>query len=440
MYKFDLLYRLVATVVLATMPLYSATAQGNVVELDRIVAIVNNEAITSRELSVRVAIVGRQLKRQNIEVPPDDVLSRQVLERLVSNIAQLQLAKDVGVAIDEVTLDRAIAGLADQNKVSISQLRERVERDGVPWSQFREDIKQEIVSTRLREREVDARIYVSESDIDAFLLEQTGADPSQQEFNLAQILLRVAPGATAEQATAQRLRGEEIIKQLARGVEFNRLAASFSDAPDALSGGSLGWRTADRIPQIFIDAVADLKAGEVSKLVRSPNGFHIVRLLDRRGVQAGAGGPAVQQTSVRHILLRINDVTPENEAIRRLLDIKQRVEGKTADFGEMAKQFSADGSAAKLGDLGWIYQGDTVPEFERAMNALAPNQISEPVKSQFGIHLIQVLDRRTDEASPERRRSTARQAIRELRSEEAYIDWLRQLRDRTFVEYKLEDK
>lgn len=440
MFKFDSLARILALAMLMTVPFYGVQAQSNVIELDRIVAIVNNEAITSRELSLRVAIVGRQLKRQNIEMPPDDVLSRQVLERLVSNIAQLQLARDVGVGVDEVTLDRAILGLAEQNKVSATQLRERVERDGVAWSQFREDIRQEIVSTRLREREVDAKIYVSESDIDAFLLEQTGADPSQQEFNLAQILLRVAPGATPEQVTAQRLRGEEIVKQLAKGVEFNRLAASFSDAPDALSGGSLGWRTADRIPQIFLDAVTDLKSGEVSKLVRSPNGFHIVRLLDRRGVQAGSGGPAVLQTKVRHILLRINDVTPENEAIRRLLDIKQRAEAKTADFGEMARQFSADSSAAKLGDLGWIYQGDTVPEFERAMNALAPSQISEPVRSQFGMHLIQVLERRNDEASPERRRASARQAIREQRSEEAYIDWLRQLRDRTFVEYKTDEK
>jgi peptidyl-prolyl cis-trans isomerase SurA len=417
----------------------SALAQTNQT-LDRVVAIVNAEAITSRELAQRVAVVSRQLQKQNIELPPPDILEKQVLDRLISNSAQMQLAKSVGVALDEAGLDRAVAAVAEQNKLSLSQMRDRVERDGVSWAQFRDDIRQEIVTSRIREREVDSRVFISESDIDAFLLEQDGSDLSQKEYNIAQILLRVSAGATAEQVTAQRLRGEEILKQVNKGVEFTRLAASFSDGPEAATGGSMGWRSADRIPQVFVDELISLKPGEVSKLIRSPNGFHILRLVDRRGAQLAANGPPVQQTRARHILLRVSEITPEADVLRRLTEIKQRVEAGTAKFDDLARQFSVDGSASKGGDLGWLYQGDTVPDFEKAMNQLKIAQISEPVRTQFGFHLIEVQERRSDEASPERRRSQARQALREQRSEEAYSEWLRQLRDRTFVEFRLEEK
>jgi peptidyl-prolyl cis-trans isomerase SurA len=404
--------------------------------LDRVIAVVNAEAITSRELALRVAVVARQLQKQNVELPPADILEKQVLDRLISNSAQMQLARTLGIGLDEGSLDRAVASVADQNRLSVAALKDRVERDGISWTQFREDIRQEIVSSRLREREVESRVFISESDVDAFILEQEGADLSQKEFNIAQILLKLPPGASPEQITAQRLRGEEILKQAAKGVDFNRLAASFSDGPEAATGGIMGWRTADRIPQVFLDELATLKPGEVSKLVRSANGFHVLRLLDRRGAQLTANGPPVQQTKVRHILLRVSDLTPETDAIRRLTEIKQRAETGSADFGDMAKQYSVDPSSSKGGDLGWIYPGDTVPEFERVMNQLKINEVSEPTRTQFGFHLLQVLERRTDEASPERRRSVARQALREQRAEEAYIDWLRQLRDKTFVEFK----
>jgi peptidyl-prolyl cis-trans isomerase SurA len=408
--------------------------------LDRVVAVVNAEAITSRELAQRVAVVSRQLKKQNIELPPPDILEKQVLDRLISNSAQMQLAKSVGVGLDEAGLDRAVASVADQNKLSLTQMRDRVERDGVSWAQFRDDIRQEIVTARVREREVDSRVFISESDVDAFLLEQDGSDLSQKEYNLSQILLRVSEGASAEQVTAQRLRGEEILKQVNRGVEFTRLATSFSDGPEATTGGSMGWRSADRIPQVFVDELISLKPGEVSKLIRSPNGFHILRLVDRRGAQLAAGGPPVEQTRARHILLRVSEITPEADVLRRLTEIKQRAEAGTAQFADLARQFSVDGSASKGGDLGWLYQGDTVPEFEKAMNQLKIAQISEPIRTQFGFHLIEVQERRKDEASPERRRAQARQALREQRSEEAYGEWLKQLRDRTFVEFRLEDK
>jgi peptidyl-prolyl cis-trans isomerase SurA len=404
--------------------------------LDRVIAVVNSEAITSRELALRVAVVSRQLRKQNVELPPADILEKQVLDRLISNSAQMQLARTLGVGLDEASLDRAVASVADQNRLSVAALKDRVERDGISWSQFREDIRQEIVSGRLREREVDAKVFVSESDVDAFILEQEGADLSQKEYNIAQILLKLPVGATPEQITAQRLRGEEILKQTAKGVDFNRLATSFSDGPEAATGGVMGWRSADRIPQVFLDELAAMRPGDVSKLIRSPNGFHVLRLIDRRGAQLAANGPPVQQTKVRHILLRVSDISPENEVVRRLTEIKQRTESGNTDFADMAKQYSVDPSSSKGGDLGWIYPGDTVPEFERVMNQLKINEVSEPTRTQFGFHLVQVLERRTDEASPERRRSIARQALREQRGEEAYVEWLRQLRDRTFVEFK----
>jgi peptidyl-prolyl cis-trans isomerase SurA len=417
----------------------AAIAQTNPT-LDRVVAVVNAEAITARELEIRVATVTRQLKKQNIEIPPGDILEKQVLDRLITNSAQMQLAKSVGITLDEASLDRAMNGVADQNRLSLSGLRERVERDGVQWTQFREDIRQEIVSGRLREREVDSRITISETDVDAFLLEQEGADLSQKEFSVSQILLRLPANATPEALTAQRLRGEEILRQLARGLDFNRLATSFSDGPEASVGGAMGWRSADRIPQVFMDELTSMRPGQVSKLIRSPNGYHILLLTDRRGAQMAGNGPPVQQTRVSHILMRVSDVAPESEVLRRLTDIKLRTENKAVQFDAMAKQFSIDPSAGKGGDLGWIFPGDTVPEFEKAMNALKPGEVSEPVRTQFGFHLIQVQERKTDDASPERRRSVARQALREQRGEEAYADWLRQLRDRTFVEFRLDDK
>ena len=230
-----------------------------------------------------------------------------------------------------------------------------------------------------------------------------------------------------------------VADRLQRGNDFGRLAAAFSDTPEAMSGGSLGWRPPDRLPQLFVDAVAKLNPGQVAPLLRSPAGFPVVKLVDRRSAGTSAISTApVTQTHARHILIRPNEIVTEDEAMRRLRDIKRRVETGTGDFAELARQYSVDGSAGRGGDLGWIYPGDTVPEFERAMNALAPGQVSEPVRTPFGIHLIQVLERRTDAASPDRVRQVARQALRERRIEENYQDWLRQLRDRTYVEYKLE--
>lgn len=411
-------------------------------DLDRIAAVVNSDVITLRELAVRVGFVERQLRGQRIEPPPREVLERQVLERMILDRLQAQRAREQGLRIDDAALDRALSSIAEQNRVSVSTMRQRIEADGMPFSRFREDVRQDMLLGRLREREVESRIQVSEADVDAFLAEQAAAGPASTEVLVAQILLRVPEGASAEQIEGQRRRGEELLRQLGRGGDFARLAASFSDAPEAMSGGSLGWRTVDRLPELFAQAITSLKPGETTQLLRSPNGFHILRLVERRGI----GNPAlaaarqpVQQTRVRHILLRITEQAPEGEVTRRLAELRERVASGRADFADLARQFSADGSAGRGGDLGWIYPGDTVPEFEQAMNALAPGAISTPVRTAFGLHLIQVLERRVDEASPERLRAAARQALRERRLDETLQEWLRQLRDSAYVEYRLEN-
>jgi peptidyl-prolyl cis-trans isomerase SurA len=406
-------------------------------ELDRVVAVVNSDVVTASDLASRVRSVERQLRRQRIQAPPADVLERQVLERLVMDRTLVQLAREQGLRIDDAQLERAVAGIAQENRMTPAQLRAQIEADGVSYLRFREDLRDEMLIARLREREVDARIQISEADVDAFLAEQRQAGGGQAEYEIAQILLRVPEGASAEQIERQRLRGEEVIRQAERGGDFARLAAAFSDAPDAMSGGALGPRTADRLPELFAQAVAKMQPGQVSPLLRSPNGFHVLKLLAKR--EAGGlklEGEPVRQTRARHILIRPSELVSEPEALRRLREVRGRIERGEAAFGEMARQYSVDGSAGRGGDLGWIYPGDTVPDFERAMDALAPGQLSDPVRTEFGFHLIQVLERRTDAASPERVRALARQALRERRIEETLQDWLRQVRDRAYVEYR----
>ena len=285
-------------------------------------------------------------------------------------------------------------------------------------------------------------MQITESEVDNFLTSGGGAAQfAQPEINLAQILVRIPENASAEQIAQRRQRAEEALQQLRSGAAFAQVAAAYSDASDALNGGDMGWRTPDRLPQLFVDAVAERRDNELV-VVKSANGFHILRVLGRRTAtpaKAGAATPAVTQTRARHILIKVNQVVPANEARRKLVELKERLDNKAATFPELARMYSNDGSAPKGGDLGWLYPGDTVPEFERAMNALQPGQISEPIESPFGFHLIQVIERKTDDVTQERQRMMARQALRERKIEEATEDWLRQLRDRTYVEYRAEE-
>lgn len=430
----------------ATSGVQSAAPPGDqkrVRVVDTIVAVVNSEVITSQELEERMVTIERRMKNQGIAVPPRAELQKQVLERLIVDRAQMQLAKETGIRVDDIMLDRAVARIAEQNKMSLQDFRNRLEHEGTPFARFREEIREEITMQRLREREVDNKIQITESEVDNFIAASAGtAQDAPQELNLAQILVRIPENATADQIAQRRQRAEEAWQQLKTGSDFAKVAATYSDASDGLQGGDLGWRTQERLPQLFIDATAGLKPGEVSAIVKSANGFHILKLVGKRSpslVRTGAAAPAVQQTHARHILIKVNQVVSSTEARRKLVELKERLDNNAAKFEDLAKLYSNDLSASKGGDLGWIYPGDTVPEFERAMNALQPGQISEPIESPFGYHLIQVLERKTDDVSQERQRLLARQTIRERKLEEATEDWLRQLRDRAYVEYRFDD-
>jgi peptidyl-prolyl cis-trans isomerase SurA len=413
----------------------SVLAQGRVriIEADRIVAVINNEVITQNELRDRVASVERRLKQQGTEMPPRDVLEKHVLERLIIDRAQLQFARETGLRIDDAQLDQALGRIAEGNGMGLAQFRATLERDGVSWTQFREEIRDEMTIGRLREREVDSRIAVSEGEVDNFL--QSAGAAGSEEFNLAHILLRVPEQAKPEQLIRLQARAEEIVAQLRRGADFAKLAAGYSDAPDGLSGGVMGWRSLERLPTLYADAAQKLKPGEISEVLRSPAGYHVLKLIERRGGAIKA--QPVEQTRARHILIKTSELVSEADARRRLASLKERI-AHGADFAELARLHSNDLSAAKGGDLGWLNPGDTVPEFERAMKALKPGEIGEPVQSPFGWHLIQVVERRMD-VSEERMRQSARQALRERKADEAYQDWLRQMRDRAYVEYRLED-
>lgn len=405
---------------------------------DRIVAVVNNEVITMQDLAERTRLARAQLARQNVPPLPDSVLERQVLERLVIDRAQIQFARENAISVDDAQLDRAVGRIAEENRMTMTQFRDVIERDGVPFAKFREDIRNDILINRIRDREVDSRVAISEGEIDNFIAQSKNAQGDvASELNLAQILVRVPESATPEQLAARRKRADEALEQLRGGADFARVSAAFSDAPEALSGGELGYRARDRLPELFVDAVASLKKGETSGVIKSANGFHILKMIDRRGSEVHA---AVTQTHVRHILVRTNELVSQDQARRRLIDLKERLDNKAGDFAELARLHSNDGSASKGGDLGWVYPGDTVPEFEKAMNELKPGEIGAPVQTQFGWHLIQVLGRRTEDASADRVRLAARQALRERKADEAYQEWLRQLRDRAFVDIRLDER
>jgi peptidyl-prolyl cis-trans isomerase SurA len=407
------------------------------VELDRIVAVVNSEAITLFELRSRLVMVERQLRSQNVQLPPRDVMEKQLLERMIVDRTQMQFATEAGMDVPDEELDAALRRIAEGNRLSLVEFRRALEQDGLAWQKFREEIRQEITISRLREREVDNRIVISEGEIDNYL--ETSGQPGQNTeiVQLAHIIVRVPEQASARQLAELRARAEQALAQLRKGEDFARVAATFSDAPDGLSGGLMEPRPADRLPTLYIEAASKLKPGETSEIFKSPAGFHILRLIDRRG--GGLQTQALKQTHARHILVKVNEVISDGEARQRLVMLKERLDNG-ADFAELARQHSSDLSGAKGGDLGWLYQGDTVPDFEKAMDALKLNEISQPVRSPFGWHLIQVLERRTEDASKERQRQMARQALRERKSDEAYQDWLRQLRDRAYVEYRLEEK
>jgi peptidyl-prolyl cis-trans isomerase SurA len=427
-----LAFLILAQAVLLAVPQAVAAS----VDADRIVAVVNNEAITLYELHSRQAMVERQLRGQGVTLPPAEVLEKQLLERMILERVQLQFAKETGIQVADGELDAAIERIAQNNHLSVADFKAALERDGVPWAKFRDEIRQEMVVARLRDREVDNRITISDSEVDNYLEQVSGAD-AEEVVQVAHIMVRVPEQADAAQLQKARKRIEQAVQQLQGGQDFGRVAASFSDASDGLAGGVMETRPIDRLPGIYADVIRGMQPGEMSGILRSPAGFHVVKLLARQG--GAVPNAPLKQTHARHILIRVNEVVSDAEAKRKLDGLKERLDNG-GDFADLARLYSNDLSAAKGGDLGWLYQGDTVPEFERAMDALQPGEISQPIRSPFGWHLIQVLERRTQDASIERKRLLARQALRARKSDEAYQDWLRQLRDRAYVELRLEEK
>ena len=422
--------------VLAQLGRSEPAASTRIALVDRIVAVVNKEVITEYELAERLNRIRKDLQRRGTPFPDRGEIERQVLERLIIEKAQLQFARETGLRVDDLELDRTVSRVAEGNKLSLTAFRQMLEGDAIPFDIFREELRGEILITRLREREVTSKITVSEGEIETFLLEQDERKGTATEYNVAHILVRVPERASPEQLDTRRARAEEAIKRLRDGADFAQLAAGYSDAPDALQGGVMGWRSQERLPELFVEALTKLKPGDVSNVLRSPAGFHVLKLLELRG----AGTPQlVEQVHVRHILVRTNELVSEDEARRKLSNLRERIVNGV-NFAELARLNSDDGSASRGGDLGWVYAGDTVPEFERAFAEMKPMEISQPVKTPFGWHLIQMIERRTSDMSSERRRLEARKALRERKGDEAYQEWLRQLRDRAYVELRLEER
>jgi len=338
--------------------------------------------------------------------------------------------------IPDTELDAALRRIAENNRLSLAEFRVALERDGIAWNRFREDIREEMTVARLREREVESRIVVSDGEIDNYLTHPEQANQTAL-VALGHIIVRVPEQADPARLNQLRARAEEALARVRAGEDFGKVAASYSEAPDALSGGIIEPRPADRLPTLYAEAVAKLQPGEASEILRSPAGFHIVKLLERKG--GGVSGALIRQTHARHILIKVNELVSSDEAHHKLAGLKERLDNG-GDFAELARLYSNDLSAAKGGDLGWLYQGDTVPDFERAMDGLRLGEVGQPVRSPFGWHLIQVLERKNAEPGDARKRLLARQALRERKSDEAYEDWLRQLRDRAYVEYRLEER
>jgi len=407
--------------------------QNQVVPIDSVVAVVNDDVITRYELDTRLAEVVRQLQKQGTPLPETGVLEKQLLERMITDMLQAQFAKESGVRVDDAQLDQAIARIAEQNNFATTEeFRAKLEEEGVDFMKFREDIRATIVSSRIREREVESKLVVSDTEVDNYLANKARMAGAEEEFHLAHILVVVPEHANVDNIQRARLRAESALNQLQSGADFAQVAAGNSDAKDALTGGDLGWRTSESIPSLFMNELQDLKPGQLTEVLRSPSGFHILKLVEKRSSKEPV---IVTQTHARHILIKTSDVVSDSDAHKLLLEIKKHID-EGVDFAEQAKRYSQDGSAQQGGDLGWLTPGQTVPEFEAEMDKLQPNMIGV-ANTQFGWHLIQVLERRSTDMSEQQRRQQARVAIGTFKSDEQYQDWLRQLRDRAFIENRL---
>lgn len=417
----------------AALPAFAQT--GRVQLVDRVVAVVNDEVITRFDLNEQKRAVAAQLKRQGVALPPAAELDAQVLERFINEKVQLQYAREYGVRADDETVNASLQRIAADNKMSMQQFSAALRSDGTTIDRFRDELKNEIVINRVRDREIESRVVVTDSEIDNYLALAKAQGANQAEYQLAHILVLVPEQATPDQVDTRRKRAEEALRQLKAGTSFGQVAAVFSDSSDAAAGGALGWRQGDRLPALYAEAASKLKNGDFSDVLRSANGFHIVRLIDKR---SGEQKSVVEQNKTRHILVRVNDLVSEAEAKSKIERLRDRIAGG-AKFEEIAKLGSEDGSASRGGELGWVSPGDTVPEFEAAMSKAALNSVVGPVRTQFGFHLLEVTERRSQDVTREKSRQSARAALRERKADEAYQTWLRELRDRATVEIKLNE-
>jgi peptidyl-prolyl cis-trans isomerase SurA len=413
-----------------------ASSNANVIDAIRVV--VNDEVITRNEVRDRVSQITQRLRAQNAQLPPLADIERQVIEAMVVERAQLQMAKEMGVRVDDRTLDAAIGRIAEGQKMSVQDMRNQMEKEGLTFAQFREEIRSEIMLQRLREHEVDSKIQVSDAEVDTYLAAEKAAAAEKVEMDIAQILVGIPANATPEQVAARRARADEVLRQLRTGADFAKIAATYSDAPDALKGGAIGWRDPDRLPPLISDQLRKLSPGQVTPVIKSNTGFHIVKLIDKRSLAQEPQQAVVQQTRARHILIKPTPAMPAAQAKARLAELRARIVAKSATFEDLARQNGQDGTAAKGGDLGWLQPGDVVPEFETAMNTLKPGEVSDVVETPFGFHLIEVLERKSEDQTKERERLRARQVIRERKLGEAAESWAREVRDRAYVEYREE--
>ena len=404
------------------------------VMLNRVVAIVNEDIIVSSELQQSMEEITRQLQAKSTELPSRAVLEKQVLERMVMEHLQLQLAERNGVSIDDAMLNSKLQEVARENNMTLSEFRDILQRDGYNYSEFRENLRKELTIKQLRQQMVGSRLKVSDQEIDNLLASLRNLDSDDVQYRLAHILIAVPEAASPDAIDAAQRRAEEVLTSLKNGADFSQTAISVSDGTTALDGGDIGWRSIGQMPTLFVEPLGSMRPGDISDLLRSPGGFHIIKLVEQRGGER----TIVRQTQVRHILLKPDALHSDAENRIRIEQLEQRIRGGD-DFAALARSNSQDTlSAARGGDLGWVSPGELVPPFEQAMDALQPGEVSAPVKSQFGWHLIQVTERRDYDSTEEFKRSRARQMIRARKADEETFLWLRRLRDESYVEYRLE--
>ncbi len=400
---------------------------------DYIAAVVNQESVTAYEVSQRLARAREEAKRNNQQVPPDADLHRQVLESLIEDRALLSHARDSGVRVDEADLDRAVANVAAQNQITLAQLRAQLAREGIELPRFRANIRDQMLIERVREREVAQRIRLTDAEIDEFIEKQRGAAAAEVQYNIAQVLVTVPEKASDSVVAERQARAANALARIRGGAAFAAVAKEISEDANKDNGGEIGLKPADRLPDVFLEVVRPLANGDVAPaLLRSGAGFHVLKLIERSDGSAFR----VTQTRARHILLRPSPQLSAQAAQARLADFKRQIESSARRFEDLAREHSVDGSAPAGGDLGWAGPGQFVPEFEETMNALAAGGLSAPVVSRFGVHLIQVVERRTVALDTKQLREQARTALRERKFETAYAEWVREVRDRAYVEFR----